>query len=69
MRSFSNADTRDQVTVGGVEAPILFIGIPPGLVGVTQVNFQVPAGLSSGTQQVLITVGTADSQPALLTVN
>src|SRR5262249_33668775 len=57
------------VTVGGVDAQILFIGIPPGLAGVTQVNFQVPAGVASGPQPVVITIGTSSSQSALLTVN
>src|SRR5262249_21203865 len=30
------------VTVGGLTAPIRFAGIPPGLVGVTQINYVVP---------------------------
>ncbi|HMC59252.1 MAG TPA: trypsin-like peptidase domain-containing protein, partial [Candidatus Solibacter sp.] len=39
-----------QVTIGDVTAPILFAGIPAGLVGVTQINFQIPANAPLGDQ-------------------
>lgn len=58
-----------RVTVGGVDAAIIFIGIPPALAGVTQVNFRVPATLPAGVHQVVVTIGGVDSTPALLTVN
>ena len=45
------------VTVGGVEAPVQFDGIPSGLVGVTQINYQVPDSVGTGTQPVVVTVG------------
>jgi len=60
------------ITVGGV--PVVttdnnwFIGIPPGLVGVTQINFTVPAGVPSGRQPVVVTVGTTPSAPAFITI-
>ncbi len=56
------------VTVAGQSATIDFIGIPSGLVGVTQINYTVPAGTPAGVQQVVVTVGTVASQPAKLTV-
>ena len=56
------------VTVGGVSATIDFIGIPLGYVGVTQVNFTVPAGAPTGVQPVVVTIGAASSVPANLTV-
>ncbi len=58
------------VTVGGVAAPLplLFVGITPGLVGVTQVNFQIPANAPLGPQPVVVTVGTVASAPVTLTV-
>jgi uncharacterized protein (TIGR03437 family) len=56
------------VTVGGVPATVNFIGIPSGLVGVTQINFTIPQGVASGVQPVVVTVGTASSQAANLTV-
>jgi uncharacterized protein (TIGR03437 family) len=56
------------VTVGGVTAPIKFIGIPVGLVGVTQINYQVPDNVPVGPQLVVVTVGAVSSPAATLTV-
>jgi len=59
------------VTVGGIPVPpqaIKFLGIPPGLVGVTQINYQVPGNAPLGPQPVVVTVGTVSSPPAMLTV-
>jgi uncharacterized protein (TIGR03437 family) len=57
------------VTVGGVPIPSLtYIGIPSWSVGVTQVNFTVPATVPLGVQQVVVTVGAASSLPATITV-
>jgi uncharacterized protein (TIGR03437 family) len=56
------------VTVGNVNASTQFIGIPPGLVGVVQINFVVPNGLALGSQPVVVTVGGVASAPATLTI-
>jgi uncharacterized protein (TIGR03437 family) len=56
------------VTVGNENANIVFIGIPPGLVGVTQINFTVPADVPVGAQDVVVTVGTVASPAAKLNV-
>jgi uncharacterized protein (TIGR03437 family) len=56
------------VTVGGVPALIDFIGVPAGLVGVTQINFQVPDGVGIGEQSVVVTVGGRSSAPVKLNV-
>jgi uncharacterized protein (TIGR03437 family) len=56
------------VTVGGQAATTSFIGIPPGLVGVTQINYQVPASVPTGVQPVVVTVGTASSPAVNLNV-
>jgi uncharacterized protein (TIGR03437 family) len=56
------------ITVGGVNAAIQFIGIPSGLAGVTQVNFEVPAAVPLGVQSVVATVGGVASAAAKLTV-
>jgi uncharacterized protein (TIGR03437 family) len=57
------------MTIGGVPVTSFeFIGIPPGLVGVTQINFVVPSNAPLGTQQVVVTVGNASSQAAMFTV-
>jgi len=56
------------VSVGGVDAPIEFLGIPWGLVGTMQINYQVPAGAPLGAQPVVVTVGGIPSNTAFLTV-
>lgn len=56
------------VSVGGVNAPIQFAGVPAGLVGVVQINYQVPATAPLGAQPVVVTVGGIPSNTATLTV-
>jgi len=56
------------VTVGGVNAPIAFIGDTPGLVGVVQINYTVSTTIPTGTQPVVVSIGGVASQSALLTV-
>ncbi len=56
------------VTVGGQQALISFYGITPGVVGMTQVNYLVPAGVAPGPQPVVVTVGGVASQTATLEV-
>jgi uncharacterized protein (TIGR03437 family) len=56
------------VTVGGALAPLTFVGIPPALVGVTQINFQIPPDAPLGPQPVVVTVGEVHSAPVTLTV-
>jgi uncharacterized protein (TIGR03437 family) len=57
------------VTVGGVPADnITFVGIPWGLVGALQVNYQVPSGVASGAQAVVVSVGGVASAAATLNV-
>ena len=56
------------VTVGGVKAPITFLAIPPGLAGVTQINFTIPASTPVGVQPVVVTVGGVSSTPASVMV-
>ncbi|MFN0165890.1 MAG: putative Ig domain-containing protein, partial [Bryobacteraceae bacterium] len=43
------------VTVGGVNATIYYVGLTPGLVGLFQINVQVPTGLSAGEYDVVVT--------------
>jgi len=56
------------LTVAGMPAKIVFIGVPFGLAGVTQVNFTIPSGVAPGPQQVVLTVGGITSQAAMITV-
>ncbi len=57
-----------QLTVGGVSVTPLFVGIPYGLVGVTQVNFTVPSTAPTGLQPVVVTVGTNSSVVAKINI-
>jgi uncharacterized protein (TIGR03437 family) len=57
------------VTVGGMSAPIQFSGVAPGLVGVVQINFQIPSGAPLGGQQVVVTVGNVASPPVTLNLS
>jgi uncharacterized protein (TIGR03437 family) len=57
------------MTIGGVKANIMFIGIPSGLVGTTQINFTVLANAPLGVQPVGVTVGGVASPAANFTVN
>jgi uncharacterized protein (TIGR03437 family) len=56
------------VTIGGATATIDFIGIPAGLVGVTQINVQIPNGIGAGPQPVVVTVGGVPSAAATVTI-
>jgi uncharacterized protein (TIGR03437 family) len=56
------------LTVGGTQTFLQFIGIVPGVVGLTQVNFTVPASVAAGNQPVVVTVGGVQSLPVNITV-
>ena len=57
------------ITVGGVPVTdIPFIGIPTGLVGVTQINFTIPPGVASGPQPIVVTVGSVSSVAATVNI-
>jgi uncharacterized protein (TIGR03437 family) len=56
------------MTVGGVPVTPVFVGVPSWSVGVTQINFVLPAGIPPGPQPVVVTVGGVASAPVNLTV-
>jgi uncharacterized protein (TIGR03437 family) len=52
------------VTIGGVAlgaTDILYAGVTPSYIGLYQVNLRVPAGVPSGRQPIVITVGMIQS--------
>jgi len=54
------------VRIGGIEAESIYAGAAPNLVaGVFQINARVPEGVASGNVPVVVTVGSASSQPEL----
>ena len=54
--------------IGGAAAPVSFSGLAPGFVGLYQVNVQVPTGLTSGNQPLVLTISGASSKTVLLPV-
>jgi uncharacterized protein (TIGR03437 family) len=56
------------VTVGGIPAALTFVGVPSWSVGVTQINYTIPNSVSLGAQPVVVTVGSAQSAPATITI-
>jgi uncharacterized protein (TIGR03437 family) len=56
------------VTVGATSAPVSFSGLCPGLVGIVQVNFLVPA-IPAGDYPVQISIGSASSNSASITIS
>lgn len=56
------------VAIGGPIALLSFSGLAPGFVGLYQVNAEIPAGLPSGNQSVLMIVGAAHSNTVLLPI-
>ena len=56
------------VTIGGAKGAVSFSGLAPGFVGLNQVNVQVPPGIKSGNQAVVITISGVSSNSVLVPV-
>jgi len=56
------------LTLGGENVPILFAGLTPGLVGLYQVNFQVPADVANGDLQLVVSQSGVKSNSTVLPV-
>ena len=56
------------VTVGGLPAPVAYLGLTPGFIGLYQLNVQVPA-LPAGDHTLVITVNGKASSSALVSVS
>jgi uncharacterized protein (TIGR03437 family) len=57
------------VTIGGVNATVSFSGLAPGFVGLYQVNAEVPMGVGSGNQSVVLSIAGDSSNLVLLPVH
>ena len=55
-------------TLGGISVPVSFSGLAPSFVGLYQVNIEVPEGLTSGPQPLVITSNTVASNPVTVEV-
>jgi len=49
------------VVIGGQVAEVVFVGAAPGQVGLLQINFRVPARVTSGNMAVVLRVGEVTS--------
>ena len=55
-------------TIGGVDAPVQFLGLSPGFAGLAQANIQIPT-LATGDYPLVITSGGYVSASALISVS
>ncbi len=58
--------TTPRLTIDGSDSPVAFAGLTPGLVGLYQMNFQVPAGLPAGTITVVVSQNDQTSNRTVL---
>jgi uncharacterized protein (TIGR03437 family) len=56
------------LTLNGTQVPLLFAGLTPGLVGLYQINIQVPVGLPDGTYNIAVSQDGVESNTTLLPV-
>jgi uncharacterized protein (TIGR03437 family) len=68
VTSLPHARLPFSVAIGGVQAFLNFVGITPGMVGLTQVNFVVPNSVPPGIQPVVVNVNGVQSPPVNLNV-
>jgi uncharacterized protein (TIGR03437 family) len=64
----AKASAEITVTIGGMNATVLYAGLAPDFVGLYQINVEVPRGLTAGTYEVRVTAGGRTGKPAMLTV-
>jgi uncharacterized protein (TIGR03437 family) len=64
---FSVPLAKVEATIAGVPANIYFAGLTPGLVGVMQINIQIPA-VSAGEQPLVVKIGGVSSNSAMISV-
>jgi uncharacterized protein (TIGR03437 family) len=55
-------------SLGGVPAQVLFLGLTPGLVGVSQANVLVPEGAPAGDQILLLSIAGQAANGALVSI-
>jgi adhesin/invasin len=55
-------------TIGGINAPIVFIGLAPGFVGLYQADIQVPT-IATGSHNLIMTVGGTPSNTTVISTN
>lgn len=56
------------VSIGGLSGAVSFSGLAPAFVGLNQVNVQIPPGVKSGNQPVVLTISGVSSNSVLVPV-
>ncbi len=56
------------VTIGGVNAPVLFSGLTPGLIPLWQLDITVPSGLAAGSYPMIVTINGQTSNAATVSI-
>ena len=56
------------VSIGGVDAPVLFAGLTPGFTGLYQVNAMVPAGVTPGSAVPITVTVSGQTSPGNVTI-
>jgi uncharacterized protein (TIGR03437 family) len=64
----SQATSSFSATIDQLNAPIGFLGLTPGYIGLAQANLTIPSTLQAGTYPLVITVNGVSSNAALITV-
>ncbi|MDX1984707.1 MAG: PQQ-dependent sugar dehydrogenase [Bryobacteraceae bacterium] len=64
----SRAITAPAVAIGGVPCEVTFAGLAPSLAGVYQVNLRIAMGVTTGTQDLVLSSGSTRSLPVRVTV-
>jgi uncharacterized protein (TIGR03437 family) len=57
------------LTLNGVGQPYQFVGLTPGIVGLYQINFQVPANTANGDMQLVVSQSGVASNSVILPVH
>jgi uncharacterized protein (TIGR03437 family) len=65
----SNALSAPSLTINSESVPVLFAGLTPSLVGLYQINFQVPADAPNGSLPLQVTQNGAAANAAVLIVH
>jgi uncharacterized protein (TIGR03437 family) len=58
--------TTGTATIGGVSAPVAFLGLTPGSAGLAQANIQVPSLSADGDYPLVLQLGGAVSKPVII---
>lgn len=64
----SKATSSFSATIDQLNAPVAFLGLTPGFIGLAQANLTIPSTLKAGTYPLVITVNGFASNAALITV-